>query len=53
MDVVSVKAAFYRTALAMFISGGLVVLMMEETHPELGTHEQPSLTPNGTEQTPE
>ena len=44
MDLLYIEAAFYGTAVAMFISGGLVVLMMEETHPEFGTHERPSLS---------
>ena len=44
MDLWFIEAAFYGTAIAMFISGGLVVLMMEETHPEFGTHERPSLS---------
>lgn len=44
MDLLYIEAAFYGTAIAMFISGGLVYLMMEETHPELGTHERSSLS---------
>ncbi|MCU4751357.1 MFS transporter [Halobacteria archaeon AArc-curdl1] len=44
MDLLYIEAAFYGTAIAMFISGGLVVLLMEETHPEFGTHERPSLS---------
>ncbi len=44
VDLLSIEAAFYGTATAMFISGGLVVLLMEETHPEFGTHERPSLS---------
>ncbi|MWV40290.1 MFS transporter [Natrialba sp. INN-245] len=43
VDLLSIEAAFYGTAIAMFLSGGLVVLWMEETHPELGTHEPPSV----------
>ncbi|AUX07823.1 major facilitator superfamily MFS_1 [Halalkaliarchaeum desulfuricum] len=44
MDLLYIEAAFYGTAIAMFISGGLVVLLLEETHPEFGTHERPSLS---------
>ncbi|WP_290811873.1 MFS transporter [Halovivax sp.] len=44
MDLLSVEAAFYGTAIAMFVSGAFVVLAMEETHPEFGTHERPSLS---------
>ncbi|MCU4744409.1 MFS transporter [Natronoglomus mannanivorans] len=44
MDLLYIEAAFYGTAIAMFISGGLVYLMMEETHPELGTHQRSSLS---------
>lgn len=40
MDLLSIEAAFYGTAIAMFLSGGLVLLAMEETHPEFGTHER-------------
>ena len=43
MDFLSVEAAFYGTAIAMFVSGAYVLLAMEETHPEFGTHERPSL----------
>ena len=39
-DLFAVEAAFYGTALAMFISGAYVLLRMEETHPEWGTHER-------------
>ena len=44
MDLLSIEAAFYGTAIAMFLSGGLVILLMEETHPEFGSHERPSLS---------
>jgi MFS family permease len=44
MDLLYIEAAFYGTAIAMFLSGGLVYLMMEETHPELGTYERSSLS---------
>ena len=43
MEFVAIKAAFYMTAVLMFVSGGLVYLWMEETHPEFGTHEPPAL----------
>ena len=51
VDLLSIDAAFYATAIAMFLSGGLVVVWMEETHPELGTHEPPSVDLEG-ENTP-
>ncbi|ADD07631.1 major facilitator superfamily transport protein (plasmid) [Natrialba magadii ATCC 43099] len=35
VDLLSIEAAFYGTAIAMFLSGGLVVAWMEETHPGL------------------
>jgi MFS family permease len=40
VDLLFVEAAFYATALAMFASGGYVLLRMEETHPEFGTHDR-------------
>ncbi|MFW6448204.1 MAG: MFS transporter [Halobacteriota archaeon] len=40
-DLVSPGAAFYLTAGLMFASGAVVVALMEETHPEFGTHEPP------------
>ncbi|MDQ2051751.1 MFS transporter [Natronolimnohabitans sp. A-GB9] len=43
VDLLSIEAAFYGTAIAMFLSGGLVVIWMEETHPDFGTHEPPSV----------
>ncbi|MFA9427233.1 MFS transporter [Natronorubrum sp. A-ect3] len=43
VDVLFIEAAFYGTAIAMFLSGGLVVVWMEETHPDFGTHEPPSV----------
>lgn len=52
MDLVSVEAAFYGTGIAMFLSGGLVYLAMEETHPDFGTHERQSL-PQGASNAPE
>jgi predicted MFS family arabinose efflux permease len=39
VDWWSIEAAFYGTAGAMFISGTYVFLQMEETHPEIGTHQ--------------
>jgi MFS family permease len=42
MEFASVEAAFYLTATLMFVSGAVVVLWMEETHPEFGTHEPPA-----------
>ena len=42
VDLLTIEAAFYGTAIAMFLSGGLVVVWMEETHPEFGTHEPPT-----------
>ena len=41
MEAVNVEAAFYLTALLMFISGAVVYAWMEETHPEFGTHKPP------------
>ena len=41
MEFVSLEAAFYLTAGLMFVSGAVVFLVMEETHPEFGTHEPP------------
>jgi MFS family permease len=51
MQFINIKAAFYMTGLLMFVSGGLVYLWMEETHPDFGTHEPPppaSKTPSHT-----
>jgi MFS family permease len=42
MEFVSLEAAFYVTAVLMFLSGAVVYLWMEETHPEFGTHEPPA-----------
>ncbi|WIV66090.1 MFS transporter [Natrialbaceae archaeon AArc-T1-2] len=42
VDLLTIEAAFYGTAIAMFLSGGLVVVWMEETHPDIGTYEPPS-----------
>nr|WP_228546358.1 MFS transporter [Halegenticoccus tardaugens] len=35
-DLVSTEAAFYVVAAAMFLSGGIAVVWMRETHPEFG-----------------
>lgn len=43
VDLASIEAAFYGTGAAMFLSGGVVYLAMEETHPEFGTHERVEL----------
>jgi MFS family permease len=45
MEFVGAEAAFYLTAVLMFLSGGIVVVWMEETHPEFGTHEPPAPAP--------
>ncbi|WP_227357651.1 MFS transporter [Haladaptatus salinisoli] len=42
MQFVNIEAAFYMTGVLMFVSGGLVYLWMEETHPDFGTHEPPA-----------
>jgi MFS family permease len=42
MEFVTAEAAFYMTALLMFVSGGVVYIWMEETHPDFGTHEPPA-----------
>ena len=39
VDVLSIEIAFYVTAVAMFVSGGYVLVGMDETHPEFGDHE--------------
>lgn len=44
MNTASVEAAFHLTAVLMFASGAVVVLWMEETHPDFGTHEPPLRT---------
>lgn len=43
MEFINAEAVFYMTALLMFISGGIVYIWMEETHPDFGTHEPPAL----------
>ena len=35
-DLLSVEAAFYGVAAAMFVSGGITLLLLRETHPTLG-----------------
>lgn len=50
MEVVNAEAAFYMTAILMFISGAIVYLWMEETHPDFGTHEPPAPAPEVPEQ---
>ncbi|WP_436923284.1 MFS transporter [Halosimplex amylolyticum] len=42
MEFVNAAAAFYVTAVLMFVSGAVVVVWMEETHPDFGTHEPPA-----------
>ena len=44
-EFVNAEAAFYLTAVLMFLSGAIVVVWMEETHPEFGTHEPPAPAP--------
>jgi len=45
VDFLAIEAAFYGTALAMFLSGGFVYLVMEETHPEFGSHQRITAPP--------
>jgi len=45
MEVASVEAAFYAIAVLMFVSGAIVYALMEETHPDFGTHEPPAPAP--------
>jgi MFS family permease len=42
MEIVNIEAAFYLTGILMFVSGAVVYLWMEETHPDFGTHEPPA-----------
>jgi MFS family permease len=44
VDLLFIEAAFYGTAVAMFLSGAYVLVEMDETHPEFGTHEPPEPT---------
>ncbi|WP_226483318.1 MFS transporter [Natrinema amylolyticum] len=46
MEFVNAEAAFYMTAVLMFLSGAVVYVWMEETHPEFGTHEPPAPAPD-------
>jgi len=41
MELASMEAAFWLTAILMFLSGAIVLVWMEETHPEFGTHTPP------------
>jgi MFS family permease len=45
MELLTVEAAFHVTAGLMFVSGAVVYLLMEETHPEFGSHEPPAPAP--------
>ncbi|MFT4884019.1 MAG: MFS family permease [Natronomonas sp.] len=45
MEFVNVEAAFYMTAILMFLSVAVVYVWMEETHPTFGTHEPPKPAP--------
>lgn len=42
MQVATIEATFYLTGSLMFLSGAVVYLWMEETHPGFGTHEPPA-----------
>jgi MFS family permease len=42
MEFVNAEAAFYMTAILMFLSGLIVFVWMQETHPEFGTHRPPA-----------
>ena len=42
MEFANPEAAFYMTAILMFLSGAVVYVWMEETHPDFGTHEPPA-----------
>lgn len=42
MTVASVETAFHVVGVLMLVSGALVYLWMEETHPNFGTHEPPA-----------
>jgi MFS family permease len=48
MQFASIETAFYLTATLMFVSGGVVYIWMEETHPDFGTHEPPAPAPGPT-----
>ncbi|MFB6164326.1 MAG: MFS transporter [Haloarculaceae archaeon] len=47
MQVADAAAAFYLIAGLMFVSGTVVYLWMEETHPDFGTHEPPAPAADG------
>jgi MFS family permease len=54
MEFVNAEAAFYMTAALMFVSGAVVYVWMEETHPDFGTHEPPApATTQSTQAVPE
>jgi len=54
MEFVNAEAAFYMTAALMFVSGAVVYVWMEETHPDFGTHEPPApATTQSTKAVPE
>lgn len=53
MEFVNAEAAFYMTAILMFLSGGIVYGWMEETHPDFGTHEPPAPATESPAVTPE
>lgn len=42
MEFVNPEAAFYMIAILMILSGAVVYVWMEETHPDFGTHEPPA-----------
>ena len=52
VDLFSIEIAFYGVAAAMLGSGAYVLLRMEETHPEFGTHASVT-APRPTESVPE
>lgn len=45
MEFATTEAAFYMTAILMFISGAVVSSWMEGTPPDFGTHELPAPVP--------
>jgi MFS family permease len=51
MEFMNVEAAFYMTAILMFLSGAIVYFSMEETHPDFGTHTPPAPAPEESTQT--
>lgn len=42
-DLASIQVAFYVTAVAMFLSGGVVIAWMDETHPTRGDYTPPTI----------